>query len=145
MTAFLTRSPEQTQALAKKLLAQSKDTRIFLLHGNLGAGKTVFVKGLAKALGITEPVTSPTFTLRKSYTGRSGVRLHHFDLYRLQQNENLETIGLQELLEDGRDYLAVEWPEKMPKRIFSKIDKILNLYFENGAKENERKIGSSKD
>ena len=87
-----------------------------LLHGDLGSGKTAFVKGLAAGLGADpEEVTSPTFVLIQHYQGRAGVNLVHVDLYRLEGAAAVDDLGLDEL---GRDnVLAVEWAERLPRAI----------------------------
>ncbi|MGI6494510.1 MAG: tRNA (adenosine(37)-N6)-threonylcarbamoyltransferase complex ATPase subunit type 1 TsaE [Kiritimatiellia bacterium] len=83
---------------------------VVALHGCLGAGKTTFTQGLALALGVERPVTSPTFTLVAEHQGTSG-RLVHMDLYRLSDSGDLLEIGWQEYLESG-SLVVVEWPER---------------------------------
>lgn len=91
-------------AFAKEL----KDGDTVALYGGLGAGKTVFTKGIAKGLGIDDEVVSPTFTILKEYEGDK--KLYHFDLYRIEDEEELEHIGFYDYL--GRDGICViEWPE----------------------------------
>lgn len=80
------------------------------LQGELGAGKTTFVQGLARALGIRRPITSPTFTLASEYCGDT-LRLIHFDLYRLRSPDELLAMGFEDLL-DEQALIAVEWPER---------------------------------
>lgn len=101
-----TRSPDDTRELAASLaeLAQSGD--LLLLVGDLGAGKTTFTQGFAAALGISEPVTSPTFTLAREYDGR--LLLHHLDVFRLDQISEVLDLGLPELL-DSDGVILIEW------------------------------------
>jgi tRNA threonylcarbamoyladenosine biosynthesis protein TsaE len=80
-----------------------------LLGGPLGAGKTTLAKGIALALGVTETVTSPTYTIVSDYVGR--LALHHIDLYRIAGEEDFEQLGLEELF-DGPGVSVVEWPER---------------------------------
>lgn len=87
-----------------------------LLHGDLGAGKTTLMQGIASGLGLTEPVQSPTFTLRAEYpvtlaTGEA-VTLYHLDLYRLEEQAQLEDLGWGDLITAEHDVLVVEWPER---------------------------------
>ena len=106
---------EATRALGARLAAELGACDVLLLRGNLGAGKTCLVQGLAAALGIAEPVTSPTFALAQHYRAQDGRALVHLDLYRLelpasadelfhQEREEAEAIGA---------LMAVEWPERM--------------------------------
>ena len=106
-----TRSEEETQAFARVLAADLKAGAVLLLSGNLGAGKTAFVRGLAEGLGIEpEEVSSPTFTLVHEYRG-GRLTLYHVDLYRLDRTATND-LGLEELgVADG--VLAIEWPDRL--------------------------------
>ena len=81
---------------------------MLLLDGDLGAGKTTFTQGLARAMGVRDPVTSPTFTLVRSYPTSFGVELIHVDVYRLERLFDIVALGLPEMLEDGA-VAAIEW------------------------------------
>lgn len=101
------RSLAETHALAAAIAGLAKVGDVILLAGDMGAGKTAFAQGFGRALGITEPITSPTFTVVHTYdTGR--VVLHHADLYRLDRRSEVDDLGLDELTE-GRGILLVEW------------------------------------
>jgi tRNA threonylcarbamoyladenosine biosynthesis protein TsaE len=102
---FTTRAASETQALARALGALLRAGDVVLLSGDLGAGKTTFTKGVAEALGVKEPVTSPTFTIVQEYEG--SVPIAHVDVFRLQRVQELYDLGFEELLE-GRVVL-VEW------------------------------------
>ena len=105
---YLTRSEEETRALAARLAEELRPGDTVLLHGELGAGKSVFVRGAARALGVRGAMPSPTFTLMIPYEG--DVKLAHFDLYRLNDPEEFWAAGLDEFI--GGEYVAlVEWPE----------------------------------
>jgi tRNA threonylcarbamoyladenosine biosynthesis protein TsaE len=108
-TAFVTRSEEETSAAGEDFAAQIRPGDVVLLHGDLGAGKTAFVRGLARGIGASaDDVSSPTFTIVQEYRGR--VTLYHVDLYRLAPVEVAE-LGLDEMFErDG--VVAVEWAER---------------------------------
>lgn len=107
----ITRSAEETFELARKLGRATTGRKLFLLSGDLGAGKTVFAKGLAAGLEIDPAeVTSPSFTLVNSYEGR--LRMYHIDLYRLDAGA-CHDLGLEEMLEDERAIVVIEWAERL--------------------------------
>jgi tRNA threonylcarbamoyladenosine biosynthesis protein TsaE len=101
-----TSSVTQTRELAAAVAELARAGDLILLVGDLGAGKTAFVQGFGAALGVTDPITSPTFTLARQYRGR--LELNHLDVYRLDQVEEVLDLGLQELL-DGPSTTLVEW------------------------------------
>jgi|KBSMisStaDraftv2_1062788.scaffolds.fasta_scaffold824092_2 tRNA threonylcarbamoyladenosine biosynthesis protein TsaE len=104
-----TGSEEETSAAGERFAVRLKPGDVVLLHGDLGAGKTAFVRGLAKGLGASpDGVSSPTFTLIQEY--RAPVTLQHVDLYRLKPSE-VEGLGLEELT-DGKAIVAIEWAER---------------------------------
>lgn len=106
MAKYISKSVEDTYALARKIAERLKGREVILLNGNLGAGKTTFTKGLAKALGIDEVVTSPTFAFMKEYKGR--LSLYHFDMYRAEDEDELYELGLSDYLyADG--VCVIEW------------------------------------
>ena len=122
MKAHESTSPEATRRLAATLAGELRSGDVILLRGDLGAGKTEFVKGLAEGLAATEPVTSPTFTLMNVYAG--SLTIYHFDLYRLECPEELENIGFGEFIE-GKGLAVVEWPDRFPAEMpdaYFKID-----------------------
>lgn len=104
---------EKTREWGKQLGAHLQGGDVIALFGDLGAGKTAFAQGVGEALGVTGPMTSPTFTLIHEYRGRIGetrVRLVHMDLYRLQRPEETEVIGVEDaFVEDA--ICLIEWPE----------------------------------
>ena len=107
----ITKSEAETQALARKLAGTLKSGDVVLLFGDLGAGKTTFVRGLAEGLGVDpEQVSSPTFTLVHEYRG-SAMTLFHADLYRLDRVAT-EDLGLDEIGVKG-GVLAIEWPDRL--------------------------------
>lgn len=101
-----TSSISQTRELAAALAELARPGDLFLLVGDLGAGKTAFTQGFGAALGVQEPITSPTFTLARVYRGR--LELNHLDVYRLAQLDEVLDLGLQELL-DGDSVTVIEW------------------------------------
>jgi tRNA threonylcarbamoyladenosine biosynthesis protein TsaE len=101
----------EIQDLAQALLDKHADQSIWLFDGNLGAGKTTLIKAICKQLGVSEMVNSPTFSLINEYVAQEQF-IYHFDLYRLQSEEEGWDIGMEEYLESGKLCL-IEWPEKM--------------------------------
>lgn len=107
----ITKSPEQTELLGKKLAELLRPGDVIAYYGDLGAGKTAFTRGLAAGLGIREAVTSPTYTIVNEYlSGR--MPLFHFDMYRLSSSEELFDIGWEDYLARG-GVCAVEWSENV--------------------------------
>jgi len=116
-TEFVSDSPASTEAFAAQWAQTLAPDTAILLRGDLGAGKTTFVRGLARGLGVTEPVRSPTFTLTHEYTIQQppnlrGLPLFHIDLYRIETPAQLHTLGLDEVFERG-GVAAIEWAERL--------------------------------
>jgi len=110
---FISKNPTDTMHFSKDLASRLPGGSVIALSGEMGAGKTVFAKGAALALGITEEVTSPTFTIVKSYRGRDNIILHHFDAYRLSGIEEAEDSGLCDLIGEPDSICVIEWPERI--------------------------------
>ena len=111
---YITTSEQETSALGEKLARTLQPGTFVLLHGDLGSGKTAFVRGLASGLGIDPAeVSSPTFVLVQHYRGV--LPLTHVDLYRLDSAAAVEDLGIEELVEKG--ILAVEWAERLPRQV----------------------------
>lgn len=111
---MVTRSPAETAAVGKALAGYLQDGDVVLLHGDLGAGKTTLAKGIASALGISEVVSSPSFALVNEYDTESATvsRLFHLDLYRLGDENDLASIGFDDLVASARGAMLIEWPER---------------------------------
>ena len=113
---LITTSPEETGTFAEKLATYLQPGDVLTLEGDLGAGKTTFTKGLAKGLGISKTVNSPTFTIIKEYRGR--LPLYHMDVYRL--DDSFEDLGFDEYFE-GEGVTVVEWAhliqDQLPKAL----------------------------
>jgi tRNA threonylcarbamoyladenosine biosynthesis protein TsaE len=112
---FTTNSPDETIALGQELASLLAPPKIVVLRGDLGAGKTTLVKGIAEGFHAAshDDVTSPTFTLIHEYRGPSAT-LYHIDLYRIDTQRELETLGLDDLMTDN-SVLLIEWGEKFPR------------------------------
>jgi len=109
-----TASPEETYALGQKLAPNLKGGEVICLQGELGAGKTLLAKGIARGLGLQEEITSPTFTLVQEYPLANGLRLIHMDLYRLVRPEEAEVIGVADYFQNETVCL-IEWPQVAEK------------------------------
>jgi tRNA threonylcarbamoyladenosine biosynthesis protein TsaE len=127
-------SPARTQAVASAIAATLLPGDVIVLDGDLGAGKTTFVQGLARAMGVDEVVTSPTFTLMRSYPTAFGVDLLHVDVYRLESEAEIVALGLPELLDDGV-VAAIEWGRRaLPAIGPEHLSVELDLTDDNGAR-----------
>jgi tRNA threonylcarbamoyladenosine biosynthesis protein TsaE len=112
---FITNSPQETEALGQKLGQTLPAGTVIAYRGDLGAGKTAFTRGLARGLGIQDPVTSPTYTIVNEYLG-GRVPLFHFDMYRLHSADDLFDIGWDDYLE-RQGICAVEWSENVAEAL----------------------------
>ncbi len=110
---------DELPGLAERVIKQFNDCRIFIFYGQLGAGKTTFIKQLCAQLGVTDSMSSPTFGLVNQYLDKDDCPIYHLDCYRLEKESEAWDIGLEEIL-DETNYCFIEWP-----------DKILNLLPEN--------------
>ena len=127
MTEFFSCSREQTMDIAATVARQLQAGDTVLLDGEMGAGKTVFAKGIAKGLGVEEEVTSPTYAYMNEYEGKSLV-LYHYDCYRIERVEQAEELGLADYF-DRQGVCLVEWAQNIApllpeKFIRIKIEKI---------------------
>jgi len=130
---IITQSALETQNLGEKMGRDLKNNpKILCLYGDLGSGKTTFIQGLAKGLGIKKRVISPTFVFMKQYKPS----FYHVDLYRINKVKEARDLGLQEIFEDKEAIVAIEWAEKI-KKILPK--KRIDIYFDY-ISENQRKI-----
>jgi len=116
-----TNNPEDTKEFAKALLKewmQINKTKhsnwLVCLYGDLGAGKTTFVQGLAEELGIKEVVNSPTFLIMKKYNSKKNT-LYHFDCYRISDYQEILDLGWEEIIGGENNIIVIEWPEKIEK------------------------------
>lgn len=121
---MITDSPKQTQKIAELLIKTLITTKnyptVFCLHGNLGAGKTTFIQGVAKALNIKEKITSPTFVLMKNFPldkKLSFTNLYHFDCYRFDKPEEVLVLNFKEIIKNPKNLVFIEWPERIKKFI----------------------------
>jgi tRNA threonylcarbamoyladenosine biosynthesis protein TsaE len=124
---MFTQSPQQTQALGEKIGLDLKKgkikQRVLCFYGDLGAGKTTFIQGLAKGWGIKRRITSPTFVFIKKYFPG----FNHVDLYRIEKEEEVKGLGLEEMFVDSQEVTIIEWAEKI-KNILPK--ERIDFYFD---------------
>ena len=112
MTSIVTKSAAETTGLGRALSAQLETGDVVAFYGDLGAGKTTMIKGVAAGLGVTGVVKSPSFVIATEYAGR--IPVYHVDLYRLNENSDFESIGLDSYLE-GNGVCLIEWAERAEK------------------------------
>ena len=127
-------SLDDIEIAAKKFIDLLKDRRVVAFHGNLGAGKTAFIKAICKQLGVNENVSSPTFSIINQYTASNNKTIFHIDLYRIKDNEEAINAGVEESVYSG-DTCFIEWPEKVS---FLPGDQV-NVFIE-AISETERKL-----
>ena len=118
-----TNSDKETFEIGENFGRSLKGGEVILLNGDLGAGKTVFAKGIAKGLGVDAIVNSPTFTIMNEYLG--SVRFCHFDMYRIDDESELRELGFEEVIGDKNTVCAIEWASKTPSVIPSSA---INVY-----------------
>lgn len=105
---YISNSSDETKKIAYEFSKRLNSGDVVCMYGEMGVGKTAFVQGLAEGLGITEPITSPTFTIVNEYCGR--LMLYHFDVYRIGEAEEMYEIGYDEYI-DGDGISVIEWPQ----------------------------------
>ncbi|MDD2822916.1 MAG: tRNA (adenosine(37)-N6)-threonylcarbamoyltransferase complex ATPase subunit type 1 TsaE [Candidatus Daviesbacteria bacterium] len=137
MRKFITNSAEETQQLAAKLSQEFKNGGIITLDGPLGAGKTTFVAGFAKELGIKSKILSPTYILMRQYDlpYEKQAKLFHIDLYRLEDKQEIDSIGLNELFLNPKNIFLIEWAEKLTNLPKTKITKIQFEYLNDTSRQ----------
>ena len=113
-TILQTSCAEETEALGRRLAALLPPGAVVTLYGNLGAGKTVLARGIARGLGVAEPVTSPTFASVQEYRAPGGRWFYHLDLYRIRDDSDALAFGIEEYLFNPAAVTVVEWPERIP-------------------------------
>jgi len=135
---FVSKNAKDTQEFARSLSSKIKPNYVLALYGELGAGKTTFVRYLTEALKIPSRVQSPTFVIARKYVGGKGIikTVNHIDLYRLTDIGEIKDIGLDDLISEPNSVTVIEWPElieaELPKNAFKIKFEVVD--------ENERKI-----
>ncbi len=131
---FITNSEKETYDVAKEFAKTLTPGQIVCMYGDIGAGKTVFAKGVCASLGVTEHISSPTFTIVNEYEGNA-FTIYHFDLYRIAEPDELYEIGFHEMLDSG-GVSIIEWPQMAGELMPQKHTKV---YVER-LEEDSRKI-----
>ena len=109
---YTSKSPEELRPIAAALIEFHKDKRIFAFHGEMGAGKTTFIKAICQYLKVTDTVSSPTFAIVNEYFTELAESIYHFDLYRIKSWTEMLEIGYEDYFYSG-NYCLLEWPEKI--------------------------------
>lgn len=110
--AFENVTLEDLKTVAQKLIREAGSNRVIIFNGEMGAGKTTFIKAVGHELGVEEGMSSPTFSIVNEYETKSGETLYHFDFYRLKNELEAYDIGTEEYFDSG-NYCFVEWPDKI--------------------------------
>lgn len=132
MERFITDSTAETEKLGEMLAEKLKDGGFVAFFGGMGMGKTAFVRGMARAFGIEDYVTSPTFAIVNEYSGK--VNLYHFDMYRVETIDDLYSTGFFDYL-DEKNVIAVEWSENITEAL---PDKYVSVKIEKGEHDDQR-------
>jgi len=147
---YKSNSPKETENIARSFAKELKGGEVICLNGDLGVGKTAFVQGLVKALGVTEPISSPTFTIVNCYEGN--MPIYHFDVYRIEDCDEMYEIGFEEYVYSNGITL-IEWSEKieeiLPKnrieivisKDFNKHDDYRTISIERNEAKHENTFG----
>lgn len=117
-------SLEQINQVAQEVLKQNPE-KVILFNGDMGVGKTTFIKALSKALGVKEATSSPTFSLVNEYEAENGKLVYHFDVYRLKSEAEAYDMGIDEYLYSG-EWCFIEWAEKIPSLI-PQLHSVINI------------------
>ena|ERR1700722_5310004 len=132
MRKIITSNYKETQEIGFDFAKQLKGGEVLALYGDLGSGKTTFMQGLSKGLGITRNIISPTFIIMRSY--KTGLKikdlrlknLYHVDLYRIESENDVDGLGLLELMHQPENIVAIEWPDKIENIL---PENRINIYF----------------
>lgn len=124
-------SEDELFEAAKALLAEFANDRVFCFYGEMGAGKTTFIKEICRCLHVTDTTSSPTFAIVNEYTTLDGAPVYHFDFYRIEKVEDAYQIGADDYFSSG-EYCFAEWPENVPELIRPDFVSVRILIEENG-------------
>lgn len=138
---YITHSADETIGLGERFAKRVGGGEVLCLYGELGAGKTTFIQGFAKGIGIRKRILSPTFIIVRRYSIiDSPLTFYHIDLYRIKQPEETIELGLKDWLHNPNFIVAIEWPERLGKLL---PDKTIDIHFKY-VNENKREISMNK-
>ncbi len=129
---YTCQSPDELQPIAARLIEYYKDKRIFAFHGEMGAGKTTFIKTICNYLEVSDTVSSPTFAIVNEYFTKNTGSIFHFDLYRLKSWIEMLEIGYEDYFYSG-NYCLLEWPEKIVNLLPEETVHVTILVSEDGS------------
>lgn len=130
---WLVEKEGELEAIAHQILEDFNSQRVFTFSGNLGSGKTTFIKYLCRVLGVKEQVSSPTFALVNEYSGDNNLKIYHFDIYRIKNLQEAYDMGYEEYFYSG-NYCFIEWPEMIEELIPEDAVKV-KIEIKNGKRE----------
>lgn len=137
MKRVTTSSFEETQQMGEDFAKQIPPGQVIALYGELGSGKTTFVQGFAKGLGISSQIISPTFIIMRTYeVDREDIEtLYHIDLYRIEGDSDVESLGLSDIFADKKSIVLIEWPEKIENLLPADRTDIVFKHLEDDKRE----------
>jgi len=135
---IISKSPKETLALAQKISRKLEGGEVIALNGELGSGKTTFIKGLAKSSAVKEEITSPTFVVLKSYQGKikdKEIVLVHIDAYRINNIDDIKSVGIEDYLERNDVVMVVEWAERIKEILPADLYQINFKFIDENTRE----------
>lgn len=121
--AFENVNLNELEKLAEKLIRETGTNRVIIFNGEMGSGKTTFIKAIGRVLGVKDSMSSPTFSIVNEYETGAGERIYHFDFYRLKNELEAYDIGAEEYIDSGA-YCLIEWPDKAPGLLPEKYSEV---------------------
>lgn len=137
----ITENAEQTQELGKQFVENLQKGGNVFLYGDLGSGKTTFMQGFAKGLGIKTRIISPTFIIVRKYALSSQKNFYHIDLYRVESQKDMDSVGIAEIISSNDNIVAIEWAERLPKMPKKRWEIHLEMLSENKRKIEIKEYG----
>ncbi|HEX8932564.1 MAG TPA: tRNA (adenosine(37)-N6)-threonylcarbamoyltransferase complex ATPase subunit type 1 TsaE [Patescibacteria group bacterium] len=135
MKKIITNNFVETQQIGLEFAKTLKGGEVICLYGDLGSGKTTFVQGLAKGLGIEKKIISPTFIIMRTYRIQNSKNFYHVDLYRIEESKDVESLGLLEIMKDKDNIVVIEWPERIEDLLPEKRIDIIFAYLDEDKRE----------